>query len=238
MSHPEKSTTHGPSHAVPAGRAGSAVRTEQYADVVVLDQGRALSARRRRGPNGRECGSSTGSGPTGATGVGRRRADVRFGSAVADGAGPGWQGGEVRTATGPSREAEAVRAAAMSCHPAGAVRATARTVRPGAEPGRRPIQGRAGGVRLTRRGRLTARVLLLLTATVTVVGVAAATRADDTPPSPPRTVMVQEGDTLWNLATRYAPERPPRETVAEIRRLNSLSGSTVRVGERIVLPSR
>ncbi|HEV2086686.1 MAG TPA: LysM peptidoglycan-binding domain-containing protein [Cryptosporangiaceae bacterium] len=92
-------------------------------------------------------------------------------------------------------------------------------------------------VRLTRRGRIVARVVLLLAAVLLVLAAAGVTRADETSAAPP-SVVVREGDTLWSIADRWAPDRPTRETIAEIRRLNGLDGSTVRVGERVVLPRR
>jgi LysM repeat protein len=64
--------------------------------------------------------------------------------------------------------------------------------------------------------------------------------ADNTPPrsdSRP-TVTVRSGDTLWNIATRHAPDANRGDTMDEIRRLNRLDGSRIEVGQQLVLPYR
>jgi LysM repeat protein len=94
-------------------------------------------------------------------------------------------------------------------------------------------------VRLTRRGKIVAQILLIATAVLAVVGIAAGTRAaaDGPEPSGPRpSVVVHEGDTLWNIADRHAPNFDRRAVMDEIRRLNDLDGSTVEVGQKLVLP--
>jgi LysM repeat protein len=59
-------------------------------------------------------------------------------------------------------------------------------------------------------------------------------------PSPgaarPRHYRVHAGDTLWSIAaTRYAGS-DIRQAVYDIRHANGLSGSTISIGERLVLP--
>lgn len=49
--------------------------------------------------------------------------------------------------------------------------------------------------------------------------------------------VVAPGDTLWALATSYAPDRDPREFIHEIKRLNGLSSVVLTPGERLILPS-
>ncbi len=102
---------------------------------------------------------------------------------------------------------------------------------------RKRLQRGPAPLRLTRRGRILARAVLLLVAVLALLAAAGVTRADEAPVGPP-SVVVGEGDTLWGIADRWAPDRPTRETIAEIRRLNGLRDSTVRVGERVVLPPR
>jgi LysM repeat protein len=89
-------------------------------------------------------------------------------------------------------------------------------------------------VRLTRRGRA-----LLLT---TVAGVALGTIgvfntaiASDTPQV--ATVVVQPGQSLWSIATAIDPSADPRATIHQIKALNSLEGSVVRVGQAIQVPA-
>jgi hypothetical protein len=94
-------------------------------------------------------------------------------------------------------------------------------------------------VRLTRRGKVVAQLVLILAALLAVAGIAAGTRAaaDSSVPAGPRpSVVVQDGDTLWNIAGRHAPGLDRRAVIAEIRRLNDLENSTVETGQLLVLP--
>ncbi len=49
-------------------------------------------------------------------------------------------------------------------------------------------------------------------------------------------VNVAQGETLWSLAGAYAPERDPRDVVAEIVEYNGLGSSTVHAGQAIEIP--
>lgn len=52
---------------------------------------------------------------------------------------------------------------------------------------------------------------------------------------PERVYVVQPYDTLWSIATRhYAGD--PREAIWELRERNGLNATTLRVGQRLVLP--
>ena len=123
----------------------------------------------------------------------------------------------------------------------------ARAVRPLAAPGplaldRRPARPAArplaGRTRLTRRGRLVLLVLAvgLLLAAISLgrAGSQAAT-ATETGPALQQTT-VQQGETLWSVAQRIAPDNDPREVVAQIRRINHLESSSLRVGQQLLLP--
>jgi LysM repeat protein len=61
----------------------------------------------------------------------------------------------------------------------------------------------------------------------------------DADSTPRETVLhvVQPGDTLWNLASRYTPAGGDvRVTVGQIRDVNGLSHSAVEVGSAIHIP--
>jgi hypothetical protein len=45
------------------------------------------------------------------------------------------------------------------------------------------------------------------------------------------------GDSLWSIAEQYAPDRDPRDFIAEIVALNNMSDSVVDAGMRIALPN-
>jgi LysM repeat protein len=52
---------------------------------------------------------------------------------------------------------------------------------------------------------------------------------------PERVYTVKPGDTLWSIAARhYAGD--PRAGIWQLRRRNHLAGSTIHLGERLVLP--
>ncbi len=93
-------------------------------------------------------------------------------------------------------------------------------------------------MRLTRRGRLL--ITLLLTGLLLVVlsATRSSIQASDAPAGTPRpTVVVQSGDTLWQIAREAAPNADPRVTVARILELNDLdSASSVRAGQQLTLP--
>lgn len=54
---------------------------------------------------------------------------------------------------------------------------------------------------------------------------------------PPKTYVVKAGDTLWGLASRFAPEEDPRRFVHETLQLNGLSSAGVLPGQSLILPS-
>jgi LysM repeat protein len=92
-------------------------------------------------------------------------------------------------------------------------------------------------VRLTRRGRLL--VVLGLLAAIIVVLSGAGRPSEATghgPRTQPVSVTVQTGETLWQLASRVAPQVDPRLVVAEIERLNDLGGPTVYAGQPLRVP--
>ena len=54
-------------------------------------------------------------------------------------------------------------------------------------------------------------------------------------PGAPKAVRIQPGDTIWGLASTYAPDADPRAFVDEVMRLNGLTGAPD-VGTKIRLP--
>lgn len=94
-------------------------------------------------------------------------------------------------------------------------------------------------VRLTRRGRLVlllvAAVLLLVAISVGRTGSQAATFTETGPAV--QQITVQQGETLWSVAQRIAPGNDPRGVIAQIRHINHLQGSSLRVGQQLLLPT-
>ncbi len=98
---------------------------------------------------------------------------------------------------------------------------------------------RPGRLRLTRRGRLlltcVAVLGLFLLLSVGRAGSQAATVTGTAPALVQTTV--QPGDTLWAVAQRIAPDNDPRQVMAQIKRINNLHSSSLRVGQQLLLPS-
>jgi hypothetical protein len=93
----------------------------------------------------------------------------------------------------------------------------------------------AAPLRLTRRGVLVlaAAVAVLSVALVGLAWLSAPSGAAGTaaPHQVADTVTVQPGDTFWSIATKLAPQRDPRAEVADLQRLNHLSGAGLVPGQ-------
>jgi hypothetical protein len=107
-------------------------------------------------------------------------------------------------------------------------------------------RGRAGGVRLTRRGRmvLACFVITVLTAAVmllwlTVPGGARAASHAQRPGAAYQglvRVVVRPGQTLWSIASRAQPAADPRIVIQQIIEVNALSGTVIQPGETLWVP--
>lgn len=94
----------------------------------------------------------------------------------------------------------------------------------------------AGGG-LTRRGRL---VVTLIWVALVAAAALAVVRAQPAPESTAATmtVEVRPGDTLWSLATEFAPSVEPSATVAAIVELNGLgAGVDIAPGDVLEIPT-
>lgn len=83
-----------------------------------------------------------------------------------------------------------------------------------------------------RRRRFTVAAAIVLA----VVGLVFASRAqanDAVARTAPQYVIAQEGDTLWGIAERIAPNAAITDVVDELVRLN---GDSIRVGQVILIP--
>jgi nucleoid-associated protein YgaU len=95
-------------------------------------------------------------------------------------------------------------------------------------------------LRLTRRGRVVVLLvaLALTLAAFTLIGGPAASTASAHHPVA-ATIIVQPGQTLWDVARAVAPHSDPRVVVAEITELNDLSDpGAIRPGQPIFVPAR
>lgn len=95
-------------------------------------------------------------------------------------------------------------------------------------------------VQLTRRGRLVLLVAVLgaVFAVLTMLSAPAASTGQ-TRHSSAHTVVVEPGQTLWDIAASSAPGEDPRDVIAQIVDLNSLPDSgSIRVGQPLYIPDR
>jgi Tfp pilus assembly protein FimV len=91
-------------------------------------------------------------------------------------------------------------------------------------------------VRLTHRGVVVLTLFVLaLGAGLVWLATASAPRAT-APPTAPRAVTVQAGDTLWSIAGRVAPQRDPRAEVAALQKRNHLADVELVPGQVLRIP--
>ena len=101
-------------------------------------------------------------------------------------------------------------------------------------------------LRLTRRGRFVffgVPLILLAALILSFSGflnapAKAADSADQLSLTPTVSVTVQPGESLWAIAGSVAPERDPRDVVADIVQLNNLDAARVMPGQQLFVPSK
>lgn len=133
-----------------------------------------------------------------------------------------------------SNMAKGLTMALAAPFPAAAVRR-----QPRVRPSRRPAPDR---LRLTRRGRLVvgaiiAGWLLIVVSVASGLATADAGSASAMSGSATGVVVIQPGESLWQIAQQIAPGADPRETVLRIRELNGLSDAPVVPGQSLVVPA-
>lgn len=91
---------------------------------------------------------------------------------------------------------------------------------------------------ITRRGRLVLTCLVLGLVVMALVLVGGRSDATDErgAVAPTRTVVVESGDTLWDLAAEVAEPGRTQATVIEIQQLNSLPSVSLMTGQRLRIP--
>lgn len=100
-------------------------------------------------------------------------------------------------------------------------------------------------LRLTRRGRIVFFGLPLILLAVLILSFSgflnAPAKASDSAAelnlTPTVSVTVQPGDSLWAIAGSVAPDRDPRDVVADIVQLNNLDDARVLPGQTLFVPA-
>ena len=103
----------------------------------------------------------------------------------------------------------------------------------------RPSSGPGSAPRLTRRGRVALVVVVLVAALSALIGAAGSVQAGAPGQGPAvERVVVQPGESLWQLASESMPGVDVREAVARIRELNGLSTrSMITPGQVVLVPA-
>jgi hypothetical protein len=106
--------------------------------------------------------------------------------------------------------------------------------------------GRPAPLRLTRRGKIVLigfPLMLLAALLLSLAGffnspAKASESVEELTVTPTVTVTVQPGESLWAIAGSVAPERDPRDVVADIVQLNNLPAGAVLPGQQLYVPTR
>lgn len=81
-------------------------------------------------------------------------------------------------------------------------------------------------------------VIVLITAASIAFAMNRISDSGERPVGAYREIVVQPGDTLWDLARSISPEGADlRRAVFEIRTLNGLTDAEIRPGQRLLLPA-
>lgn len=95
----------------------------------------------------------------------------------------------------------------------------------------------ARGVRV-RWARVAALLVAVAAMTWVLAGLTATTSAAEDPPAPPVAVVIQPGDTLWDLARTHAPAgMATLEYVALVEDLNDVRAGLLLPGHVLELPA-
>jgi LysM domain len=99
------------------------------------------------------------------------------------------------------------------------------------------LPGEIGRMRLTRRGRVVARVLAIALVVALFLLVAPGLARGDgrDRPAPRIAYVVQPGDTPWTIARRVAPGRDPRPVVDGLIEANDVRGG-LKAGQELSIP--
>ena len=92
--------------------------------------------------------------------------------------------------------------------------------------------------RLTRRGRVVLLAVLVVFAFIAFSMGHTTSRAGTGHDAPAtRAVTVEQGQTLWQIAKTAVPGADPRDTIDRIRDLNGMSTTSLRAGQRLIVPA-
>lgn len=87
------------------------------------------------------------------------------------------------------------------------------------------------------KNQLSVRLSVLLVAILTVFLLIGGAAEADEPSAPPAIHVVESGDTLWSIASLYAPPGSDiRATIHDISTLSGLESSLIYPGQKLLIP--
>ena len=94
-------------------------------------------------------------------------------------------------------------------------------------------------IRLTRRGRRVVAFLAAIPFMIAflLIGMKVAQASDSQTNQTTKTVVVKQGQSLWDVATATGLDRDPRETIWMIQQLNGMQTSEVLAGQELIVPA-
>ena len=94
-------------------------------------------------------------------------------------------------------------------------------------------------IRLTRRGRRVVAFLAAIPFMIAflLIGMKVAQASDSQTNQTTKTVVVKQGQSLWDVAIATGLDRDPRETIWMIQQLNSMQTSEVLAGQELIVPA-
>jgi LysM repeat protein len=123
----------------------------------------------------------------------------------------------------------------LRCSPRASAATVAVEVRPARRPARRASAPKPT-LHLTRRGRLVAVLILLVLVTLAFSVGRVTSTALGAANGPGHEVVVEQGDTLWSIAERLAPDSDPRTVANDLMALNGLASPSLEIGQHLRLP--
>jgi LysM domain len=100
-----------------------------------------------------------------------------------------------------------------------------------------------GGLRLTRRGRVVLGLLVVVALALPVLGLlrlvegTAAAGTSGSGKQALTTVVVKQGQTMWQLAESVDPQGDPRDMVLRIEQINAMSNTSLVAGQTLLVPA-
>jgi len=90
---------------------------------------------------------------------------------------------------------------------------------------------------LTPRGRrvVATFALMPIVLVLSLVGSHKAAASDSAPET--QTVTITQGESLWDVAIKVAPDADPRATIWTIKQLNNMANSDLSYGQSLIVPA-